>query len=104
MKLLERVTDFSIHQMVNIDEMLLAFVSGIGTTYAIFIVYQLKKYISATGKRLYFAFADLEKAFNHVPRKVMWWALRSLCVDEWAVRIMQGMNHNAWGRVRVNVQ
>ena len=33
----------------------------------------------------YFAFVDLEKAFDRVPRKVLWWALGSLGVEEWAV-------------------
>ena len=31
------------------------------------------------------AFVDLEKAFDRVPREVVWWALRSLGVDEWLV-------------------
>ena len=37
-------------------------------------------------KKLYYAFVDLEKAFNRVPRKVVRWALRKLGVDEWLIR------------------
>ena len=44
---------------------------------------------------------DLEKAFGRVPRKVTWWALRKLGVDEWIVRLVQGMYSNARSRVRV---
>ena len=47
------------------------------------------------------AFVDLEKAFNRVPRKVIWWALRKLGVEEWIVRLVQGMFANARSRVRV---
>ena len=47
------------------------------------------------------AFVDLEKAFDGVPRKVIWWALRKLGVEEWIVRLVQGMYANARGRVRV---
>ena len=47
------------------------------------------------------AFVDLEKAFDRVPRKVIWWALRKLGVDEWIVRLVQGMCSNARRRVRV---
>ena len=39
----------------------------------------------AANKRLYMAFIDLEKAFDRVPRKVIWWALRKLGVEEWIV-------------------
>ena len=36
-----------------------------------------------------------------VPRKVIWWALRKLGVEEWVVRLVQGMYANARSRVRV---
>ena len=47
------------------------------------------------------AFVDLEKAFDRVPRKVIWWALRKLGVEEWIVRLVQGMYANARSHVRV---
>ena len=34
-------------------------------------------------------------AFDRVPRKVIWWALRKLGVEEWIVRLVQGMYANA---------
>ena len=67
------------------------FVPGRGTTDAIIIFRQLlEKYIVAK-KPLYFAFMDLEKAFDRVLRKVLWWASRSLGAEEWAVRVIQGI-------------
>ena len=47
------------------------------------------------------AVVDLEKAFDRVPRKVIWWALRKLGVEEWIVRLVQEMNANARSRVRI---
>ena len=38
------------------------------------------------------------------PRKVVWWALRSLRVEEWAVRVIQSMYFKARGRAQVNGQ
>ena len=34
------------------------------------------------------AFIDLEKAFDRVPREVIWWAMRKLGIDEWLVRLV----------------
>ena len=52
-------------------------------------------------KRLYMAFVDLEKAFDCVPQTVIWWGLRKLGVEEWIVRLVQGMYANALSRVCV---
>ena len=46
-----------------------------GITYAIFIHRQLQEKHLARNRKLYLAFVDLEKAFNQVPRKVIWWAM-----------------------------
>ena len=104
MKLQERVLDFYIRKMVNIHKMQFAYVPGRGTTDAIFVVRQLQEKYNAAKKPLYFAFVDLEKAFDRIPRRVLWWALRSLGVEEWAIRVIQGMYRNARSRVRVNGQ
>ena len=47
------------------------------------------------------AFVDLEKAFDRVPQKVIWWAPRKLGVEEWIVQLVQGMYANARSRVPV---
>ena len=65
---------------------------------------KLQEKYRAANKPLYFSFVDLEKAFDRVPREVLWWALRSVGVEEWAVRVIQGMYANARSRVRVNGQ
>ena len=81
LKVEERVLETKcviILNIVCIDEMQFGSVFGMGTTDAIFIVRQLQeKYISVKNP-LFFAFVDLEKAFDRAPRKVLWWALKSL--------------------------
>ena len=101
MKILERIIDNVIREKVNIDECQFGFVPGRGTTDAIFVLRQLHEKYRAAGKNLYMAFVDLEKAFDRVPRKVIWWSLRKLGVEEWVVKLVQGMYHNARSRVCV---
>ena len=43
------------------------------------------------GKKLYFGFVDLEKAFDRVPREVISWAMRKLGVEEWLVLAVMSM-------------
>ena len=50
---------------------------------------------------MFFAFVDLEKAFDRVPRKVLWWAMRKVGVEEWTVRLVQAMYNNTCSRMRV---
>ena len=90
--------DGLIRQVVPIDDSQFGFVPGRGTTDAIFVVRQLQEKYIAANKRLYMTFVDLEKALDQVPRKVILWALRKLGVDEWIVRLVQGMYSNARSR------
>ena len=90
--------------MVDIDEMQFGFVSGRSATDAVFIVGQLQEKYLAAKNPLFFVFVDLEKAFDRVPRKVIWWAMRKLGVEEWAVRVVQSMYIGAKSRVHINNQ
>ena len=68
MKVLEQLLDSA--KMVDIDKLQFGFVLGCGTTEAIFIARQMQEKFIALKKPLYFAFVDLEKAFDRVPRAV----------------------------------
>ena len=86
LKLLARVLDLNICEVVNIDVMQFSFVPGKGTTDAIFTVSQLQEEYITANKQLYFAFMDFRKAFDHAPRDALPWALRSLSVEEWVAQ------------------
>ena len=60
-----------------------------------------RKDLNGNNLTLFFAFVDLGKAFDRVPRKVLWWAMRKVGGEEWTVRLVQAMYNNAHSRVRV---
>jgi len=45
----------------------------------------MREKFGAKGKKLYFGFVGLEKAFDRVLREVIRWAMRRLGVEEWLV-------------------
>ena len=102
LKAIERVLESIIRSQVNIDAMQFGFMPGRGTTDAIFILRQLHEKHRGKQKDLFFAFVDLEKAFDRIPRSVLWWAMRKLGVEEWIVRMVQAMYTDVRSSVRVN--
>jgi hypothetical protein len=62
--------------MVEIDEMQYGSRKGIGTTDAIFVVKRLQEKYLERQRDLYFAFVDLKKAYDWIPRVVVHWCLR----------------------------
>ena len=102
LKVFERVIETILRTHVNIDSMQFGFMPGRGTTDPIFILRQLHEKYMEKKKDLYFLFVDLEKAFDRVPRSVIWWALRKMSVPEWLVRTVQAMYKEAKSSVRIN--
>ena len=71
MKVLERVLERRLREKVTIDGMQFRLMPGKGTTDAIFVVRQMQEKFLAKKRALFFAFVDLEKAFDRVPREVI---------------------------------
>ena len=80
MKVLERVLEKRIRGQVSIDNMQFGFMPGKGTTDTSFIMRQVHEKNKAKKKKQYYAFVELEKTFDRVPREVVIWAFRKLCV------------------------
>ena len=68
-----------------------------------FIPRQLQEKYLIRHRKLYISFVDLEKAFNRVHKKVLWWALQVVCVPKWLVKVMQAMYVGARSRTCVNI-
>jgi len=78
MKVVERIFEQRIRQQIEVDDMQFGFMKGKGTTDAIFNVRQIQENFRVKGKKLYFGFVDLEKAFDRVPTEVIRWAMCKL--------------------------
>jgi hypothetical protein len=102
MKVFERVIEARLRRQVNVDDMQFGFTGGRGTVDAIFVVRQVQEKFIEKKKDLWMAFVDLEKAFDRVPRAVLWWALQKLGVEEWLVNVIKAMYEGATTAVKFN--
>ena len=84
-KVIARMVENIIRNTVNIDKMQFAFCPGRGTTDIIFILRQLQEKYLAKHRKLYMAFADLEKTCNKVSPRVLWRDVCVIGVPEWLV-------------------
>ena len=101
MKIVERVLENRIRELVMIDAMQFGFMPGKGTTYAFFILRRMQGEFRGREKKLYTSFVDLKKAFDTVPRKVMEWALRKKGLAEVLVQGVMSLYEGSRTKVRV---
>ena len=102
MKLLERILDTRLRKIVSIDESQFGFMQGKGTTDAIFIVRQMQEKFLEKRKKLYYCFVDLEKAYDRVPRELIYWSLRKKGVPEEMITKVKMLYTEAKTRIRTS--
>jgi hypothetical protein len=91
-----------LRKRVDIDDMQFGFRPGRGTIDATFIVRQLQERHLEKDKEIWMAFVDLEKAFDRVPREVLWWSLREAGVEDHTINVIRAMYVGATTSVKVN--
>jgi len=74
-EVLEKVFEHRLRQNVKILENQFGFMPGRSTTKAIHLLRQLIERFRERKRNLHMVFIDLEKAYNKVPREVLWWTL-----------------------------
>ena len=74
MKVIEKIFEKRLRNVTKLDEMQMDFMPGRGTVDAIFILRQMLEKYEIDGRKLFVEFVDLEKAFDRVPRKMVWLA------------------------------
>ena len=100
-KIVERVLERRIRELVNIDLMQFGFMPERGTTDALFVIRRMQEEYRYKKKKLYIYFVDIEKTFDRVPRKVIERAMRKKDLPEVIVRAVMSLNYSAKTKVRM---
>ena len=101
MKVFERVIACRICDVVRITTNQCGFVPNCGTVDAIHTARLLIERHREKQKPIHLAFLDLEKAFDRVPHKVIWYALREHGVPEEIVNWVRLLYYKPRSRVQV---
>ena len=99
MKVVERLLEKRLRDIVKIDRLQFGFMPGKGTLDATFIVRRMQEKYIGKKKKLFMCFVDLEKAFDRVPRKVIEWALRKRPVPKVLAHAVMNLYKDAKTRV-----
>ena len=76
LKIIESILEKRLKKYIKIDHMQFGYMPGRGTVDAILILRQVQKKTLEGNRSQYWAFIDLEKAFNRVPMELIYWSLR----------------------------
>ncbi|XP_063895323.1 LINE-1 retrotransposable element ORF2 protein [Helicoverpa armigera] len=91
MKVWEKVIEKRVREESEITQNQFGFMPGRGTMDAIFALRQLCEKYRRVHRNLHMVFIDLEKAYDRVPREVLWWAMKEKGVPGKYVELVRAM-------------
>ena len=100
MKLWERVIEQRLRKETSVSENQFGFMPGRSTMEPIHILRRLMERYREKRKDLHMVFIDLEKAYDRVPREVMWWVLEKKHVSSIYIDMIKDMYDRVTTRVK----
>ena len=100
LKVLEKVLDNRLRKLIKIGDIQFGFSKSKGAMDAVFVLRLLQEKILEQQKKMYVAFLDLKKAYDRVPRDVVYWCLRKRGVPEKMVNFVKA----TYGLVKTKVR
>jgi hypothetical protein len=102
MKLWEMIIEHRLRGVTNVTKNQFDFMPGRSTMEAIFLIRQLMKRCRKQKKDMHMVFIDLEKAYEKVPRNIIWWALQKHKVSTKYITLIKDMYDNVVTSVRTS--
>ena len=99
LKLMERVIEARLREIVTIKKNQYGFQKGKSTTEPMFCLRMIQEKFREYNKPLHMVFVDLEKAYDTIPRELIWHCLRKRGVPEGYVNIIQDMYRDSTTKV-----
>ncbi|GJW09732.1 retrovirus-related pol polyprotein LINE-1 [Tanacetum coccineum] len=103
MKLWERVIERRLRRETRVSENQFGFMPGRSTTEAIHLLRSLMEKYRERQRDLHMAFLDLEKAYDSVPRELLWRTLRDKGTPRRYLRVIKDMYEGVKTRVRTTM-